>query len=74
MYPVSQFQVVGSLVRGDIADVNVPIVVALLPVVIHEPHLTSVDSGDGSRCGGSAGRDVELWTAGREAIIDDKKT
>ena len=66
IYLVSQGHVVGSLFGGEKdVDVERPLEVTVLPAAIVEPYRTSVECGDRSRCGSSAGRDVELYAAER---------
>ena len=59
----------GSLFGGE-KDVGVegPLEVTVLALVIVEPYKTSVECGDYSRCGSSAGRDVELYARKEQSI------
>ena len=68
-YLVSQGHVVGSLFGGEKGvDVERPLEVTVLPLAIVEPYRTSVERGDRSRCGTSAGRDVELNARKEQSI------
>ena len=70
IYLVSQGHVVGSLVGGEKdVDFERPLVVTVPRGTVVEPYPTSIECGDRSRCGTSAGRDVELCAPEREQAV-----